>query len=306
VITNEPSPLLTPIATEPPGFPEEVPPSPSPRAAAWFGLLKAFLIWVASVLLLVFVPLIVALPYLAYTWIKSGPPRADELMADKTLLFLSILGVLPTHLITLGVVWLIVTEGGRYPFWKTIGFEWPKSLSPIKWGLISAMLAGVLLGIGALVTSLYGGNKTQLDLLVESSTQARWATALIAILTAPLVEEVIYRGVLYSAVERVLGIGWAIAIISMLFAGVHVFQYSNNIAVIIVITLLSISLTVVRGLTGKVLPSFVIHLVFNGVQSLILLLTPFIDKAIFDKGEKVVPTAPAAFELLSHLISRLI
>jgi membrane protease YdiL (CAAX protease family) len=117
-----------------------------------------------------------------------------------------------------------------------------------------------------------------LDLLVESSIPARLATAFVAVFTAPLVEELIYRGVLYSAIERALGRGIAIFAVSLLFAGVHVFQYINNVAVITVITLLSFTLTFVRAYSGKLLPSFVIHLVFNGVQSLIIALAPFVGR----------------------------
>jgi uncharacterized protein len=140
-----------------------------------------------------------------------------------------------------------------------------------------------------------------LDLLVESSMQARFATAFVAVFTAPLIEELLYRGLLYSALERAAGVGIAVAVISLLFAGVHVFQYSNNIAVITVITLLSITLTVTRALTGTVLPSFIIHLVFNGVQSLLLVLGPFMDKDLLDKGDKAVPAAMSGLRLTCWL-----
>ena len=240
----------------------------------WWNLIKAFLLWVASVILLVFVPLIVALPYFVYRWKTSGLPRPEALANDKTLIFLSIVGIVPTHLITLGVIWLVVTEMRRYPFWRTIGFEWPKWMSPGRGIAICSFAAVLLLLVGWGVTTLWGGGKTQLDLLVESSMPARIATAFVAVFTAPLVEELIYRGVLYSAIERALGSGIAVAAVALLFAGVHVFQYANNIGVITVITLLSITLTVTRAYTGKVLPSFVIHLVFNGIQSLIIVLSP--------------------------------
>jgi membrane protease YdiL (CAAX protease family) len=107
------------------------------------------------------------------------------------------------------------------------------------------------------------------------------ATALVAVATAPLIEELLYRGLLYRAIEKAAGIGVAIGVVSLLFAGVHVFQYRNNLAVITVITLLSITLTVTRALTGKVLPAFIMHLVFNGIQSVLIVLGGFIDKDIF-------------------------
>ena len=262
--------------------------------ASWLEVLKAVGVWVVSVLLLIFVPVIVALPYMIYVFMKSGAPSPEALQSDKTLIFLSVLGIIPTHILTLVAVWLIITQGGKRPFWKTIGFEWPENFSKKTWAVVSVAVAIVLLGLAYLVTKLYGGNKTQLDLLIESSLPARFATAFVALATAPLVEEIVYRGVLYPAIEKVarltartlnpalerpLGMGVAIAFVSLLFAGVHVFQYYNNIVVIIVITILSITLTVARAVTGKLLPSFIIHLVFNGIQSLILALAPFLTKS---------------------------
>jgi membrane protease YdiL (CAAX protease family) len=70
----------------------------------------------------------------------------------------------------------------------------------------------------------------------------------------------------------------AVVIVSLLFAGVHVLQYFNNPGVIAVITILSVSLTVVRARTRSLLPSYVIHLVFNSLQAILLILQPLIDK----------------------------
>jgi membrane protease YdiL (CAAX protease family) len=179
------------------------------------------------------------------------------------------------------IVWIVITYGGRRPFWKNIEFDWPKNMSPVVVTLVSVLVATLLFLLALGVTSLYGERKTDLDILIESSNYTRVATALVAVATAPLVEELIYRGLLYRAVEKAAGIGVAIGIVSLLFAGVHVFQYRNNLAVIVVITLLSITLTVTRAVTGKVLPAFIIHLVFNGIQSVLIVLGGFIDKDIF-------------------------
>jgi len=253
------------------------------------------MVWVVSVILLVFVPVIVALPYMIYRIFTSGGAISPEAIStDKTLLFLSVLGIIPTHLLTLVIAWMVVSEGGRRPFWKAIGFDWPEGTNKKIATMLSVGLALVLLGLAWAVTSIFGGEKTQLDMLIESSMATRFATAFVAFATAPLVEEIIYRGVLYPAIEKIartvmmvlnpalekpVGMGIAVAFVSLLFAGVHVFQYYNNISVILVITILSIALTVVRALTGKVYPAFIIHLVFNGIQSIILVLAPFIEKS---------------------------
>ena len=248
---------------------------------AWFDVAKALGIWLTSVLLIVLIPSIYAIPYLIYRIIELGPPSPQVLASDKMLIFFSIVGILPTHLLTLTLVWMVVTEGGRRPFWKTIGFDWPENTGPAVSTLLSILLAVMLFGLAWVVTILYGERKTDLDLIIESSVYTRIATAFVAVATAPLIEEVVYRGVLYSALEKAAGVGLAITTVSLLFAGVHVWQYRNNIAVILVITLLSITLTVARAVTGKLLPSFIIHFVFNGIQSVLIVVGGFVDKNIF-------------------------
>jgi membrane protease YdiL (CAAX protease family) len=283
VFTDEPSTQQAPLSTEPAGLPEArigeplgaVPTVEHDEDWPWVKLLLAIGTWFMSLLLLLFVPVVVALPYIIYVWRTRGMPRPEALATDKTLLFVSILGIVPAHLLTLLFVWLVVTEGRKRPFWKSVGFEWPRFLGPVVGMLFCVLVAVMLVLIGAGVTSFWGGSKTDLDLLVESSIPARFATAFVAVFTAPLVEELIYRGVLYSAIERALGRAVGIGAVSLLFAGVHAYQYRNNIAVIVVITLLSFTLTLVRAYSGKILPSFVIHLVFNGIQSVIIVLAPF-------------------------------
>ena len=290
MFTEESSQQLTPLSEEHADPPATVPveetqPSPIPTPGQldwwrpWFEVVKGVVVWIVSVMLLLFVPVIVALPYMIYKLVTSGAPSPEAIQSDKTLIFLSVLGILPAHLLTLGVTWMIVTEWRRRPFWKTIGFDWPEGTNKKVAALLNVALALALLGLAWLVTTLYGGEKTQLDLLIESSLATRFATAFVALATAPLVEEVIYRGVLYPAIEKAGGAVVAIFVVSLLFAGVHVFQYYNNIAVIIVITVLSFTLTMSRAVTGKMLPAFIIHLVFNGIQSFILALAPFVEKS---------------------------
>lgn len=270
----------------------------------WLEVVVAFLVWLGSFFLLALTPLVIALPYLVNTWMKHGPPRPETLATDKTLIVISIAGTMVAHLLTLGLIWFVATRAGRRPFLKSIGLQWPSNISPVVGTLLCCLIATVLLVIGWALTTALGGSKTQLDLIVESSMVARFITALAAVATAPLVEELIYRGVLYSAIERAAGVGIAVAVVTLMFAGVHVFQYSNNIGVIAVITMLSLALTIIRAYSGSVFPPFIVHLVFNGIQSLFLVLAPFVDKSILDKGEQVTPTTPG-FEIALQLFDKI-
>jgi len=91
----------------------------------------------------------------------------------------------------------------------------------------------------------------------------------------------------------VFGSALAIAIVSFLFAGVHYLQYQNNLAVVGVITLVSITLTAVRAYTRRLLPCLVVHLGFNGIQAVIILLYPFLPKP--ESSPQPVPGELLAF-----------
>ena len=287
VFTEESSQQITPLPeehAEPPQPRPSTPLQPPPETewiSAWREVTISIGVWIASIVALLIVPIVFAIPYLVFRIAKFGPPTAEALSTDKGLIFFSVAGVLPTHMLTVVFVWLVVTYGGRRPFWKNIQMDWPKNYSPMVVTLLSVLGATLLYLIAIGITSFYGERKTDLDLLIESSIYTRMATAFVAVFTAPLAEELIYRGLLYRALERAAGMGVAIALVSLFFAGVHVFQYRNNIAVILAITLLSITLTVTRAITGKVLPGFIMHLVFNGIQSVLIVLTGFMGKDIF-------------------------
>lgn len=236
----------------------------------------AFGVWVASVAFILVIPALAVLPYAIY---KSAGAASDsqallKALTDSTAILISILSIIPAHLLTFGVVWAVVTGFGKRPFWRMLGWDWSK-----RFGFWTSVgLAVALLIVGGTLTSLAGGEKTQIDHIIANSTAARYALALLAATSGPLIEELVYRGVLYSAFQRTIGTVWAIVLVSTLFTFVHVFQYYNNIGVIAVISILSISLTLVRAYTGRLLPCFVMHMVFNGIQSIYIVLAPYIEK----------------------------
>ena len=46
--------------------------------------------------------------------------------------------------------------------------------------------------------------------------------------------------------------------------------------------MLSVSLTLVRAFTGRLLPCFIIHMVFNGIVSILIVFQPFFEQ--FEKS----------------------
>jgi len=239
-----------------------------------WSLLAAVLTWIVSVVLL-FLPQVFAIPYF---WLhyRHSQPTAETLMADKTLVLILIAGVLPVHIITLAIVWAIATRFGKFSIVQTLGLTWNGKFTLAR----SIGLAIILYGAAFLLTILFGGQGTALDRLVESSRAAALMIAFLAVATAPIVEESIYRGILYPALERISGAKVAVILVTVLFAVPHVPQYWPNFAVIASITLLSVALTVLRARTGRLLPCIAVHLVFNGIQSVIIVAEPYLRAAV--------------------------
>jgi membrane protease YdiL (CAAX protease family) len=111
-------------------------------------------------------------------------------------------------------------------------------------------------------------------MLLKLGISVRIMVAALAVLTAPLVEEVVYRGVLYSGIARDWGKGASVAAVTLLFGLVHAPQYWGSYAAISAILSLSLVLTLLRAWTGKLLPCIATHLVYNGIQAIGLLVSP--------------------------------
>lgn len=304
--SREPETFTEPLVNQYAAFPQpqtEGPLAPSapvdPNDPPW-GVLGALLTVVGSIILLFATSILFVIPYMFRAMGRGVTDLKAFLTTDKTAILLQIVSVLPAHVLTIGLCWMVVTRFGKRPFWATLGWDWGRDFGFWK----SAMLAILLLIVGIIITSLTGNVETQLDQIVNSSTAARVTTALLATLTAPVVEEVVYRGVLYSALQRVAGAGWAVILVLGLFTLIHVPQYWPNYSVITTVGLLSVALTLVRAYTGRLLPCFIIHLVFNGISSVIIVGQPYLEhltKHAEPKASAVLWLTYAALTFVNHI-----
>jgi uncharacterized protein len=257
---NAPSPIQTTNPDDPP-----------------WNLPSAILVLLGSVLALYLLQAAISGGYVFYVYGSTGFTNESLqtiVREDKTFIFVSVLSLFPAHLLTLALAWAVVTNFGKRPFFASLGWSW----SP-NFGLgASLALSVALLIVGFAVVYFIGSNETEIDQIIKSSPQSRIALALMAALTAPLVEEIVYRGVLFSALQRTIGTHWTVVAVLALFTIVHIPQYMNSLTAIGVLALVSVVLTMVRAMTGRLLPCFVIHLVFNGVQSVLILLSPYLSQ----------------------------
>lgn len=222
--------------------------------------------------LLWILPQLFLLPYLATHYRNTPGLTKEMLLGDKTVVLILVASFLPVHLLTLALAWAVASRFGKISPLKSLGLSWPRNFGVWK----SIGLAILLLGVSGVIVYKFGGQDTDVERILRSSRAAAVLMAIIAAATAPLVEEVIYRGLLYSALQRLAGPVLAVVVVFSIFAGLHVFQYWPNAGAIAAISLLSLVLTVIRARTGRLLPCVAIHLVFNGIQSVVIIADPIV------------------------------
>ena len=197
--------------------------------------------------------------------------------------------------LTFWLVWWLVTGNGRRSFRAITGWRFSRQLGALEIFSCAGVVVFLLVMSGIIARFFHGG-ETDLDKIISSSLAARYTVIVLAVFSAPLVEEAVYRGVIYPALQRALGKWWAVLLVAGLFALVHAPQYWANAGVIAAITLLSLTLTLVRAQTGRLLPCIIVHFLFNGVSSLSILL---------DASARHAPQIPAPTGLLLVTLSRI-
>ncbi len=246
---------------------------PTPNNPPWSSWL-AFLVWLASVAFIVILPNLFVIPYI----LKQGIDLSDQavlaefVQSNATAVLLSVLAVIPAHILTLVLAWIVITKFNKFSFRETLGW---RSGSFNIWNCL--LILGGFFILASIVSYYFPEQDNDLLKILRSSRTAVYIVAFLATFTAPLVEEVVYRGVLYSALQRSFGVPFAILLVTFLFALVHVPQYYPSYPTIFLICLLSLILTLVRVGTGNLLPCIILHTVFNGVQSLFLILQPYLN-----------------------------
>jgi membrane protease YdiL (CAAX protease family) len=249
---------------------------PDPDQPAW-GPLTAVGVWAASVAAIIIVPIIAVVVWYIISKARGaevpGFQAKDELiewLKSPRLLLVQVASTFVAHAITLAICWAVVTKLGTRGFWASLGWHWG-GRSLVFWLLFSAGVIVALVGFSQVaVRFLPESQDTAFAELLRSSRQVRIAVAVLATLSAPIVEEVIYRGVLFSALRSRTGVAVAVVVVTMLFAGVHFLQYSGAWVTISGLIFLSLILTLVRARTGSILPSVTIHFVNNAFFSLLI------------------------------------
>ncbi len=172
------------------------------------------------------------------------------------------------YILLFAYIYFLVAIFYGKPFW-----------AGLKWQMLSGhntlrfLLGGILLSLVIMIIPpfLPEAKGFPLEKLFNSPASA-YAVAAFAVLIAPFMEELLFRGLLFAFFEKHGGLTFAVVSTALLFAGLHIPEYWGAWDHVVMILIVGIVFSLVRGATRSVTPSYILHLAYNGTLMLLLYL----------------------------------
>jgi membrane protease YdiL (CAAX protease family) len=151
-------------------------------------------------------------------------------------------------------------------------FRW----SDLGWGPLTWLAAvGTQVAVAALVLVLGVPLSSNVDGVAELDVDRAYlvATVITAVVAAPVVEELVFRGVVMRGMLSRLGPFLTIPVQGVLFGVAHVdpVRGAGNVGLAVVLSGVGIALGVAAYLARRIGPAVVAHAIFNGVVMVIVL-----------------------------------
>ena len=165
-------------------------------------------------------------------------------------------------------IYRTITAKYRSPFWPSI-----------KWSSQGRMRPGIYLSLGVLLAAAMGALSNLIpgieDLPISELLENAETAVLLgatAILVAPFVEEVVFRGFIYPVLERQWGPITAVVLTAVMFTSLHITQLWGSWMAVSLILFVGLVLSLVRAATDSLFPSYLLHLSYNATLCLLSLI----------------------------------
>ncbi len=171
-----------------------------------------------------------------------------------------------TWLPMLAYVAYVVAVQFRQPL--RLGLAWKALPRPVA----SYLRMGSLLAFGSALASIAAGDAGGQSLMAEllSDPESLWIIAAFGVLVAPCLEEVVFRGFLFGALERMHGTWLALLATSAIFAALHGSQYGWQWPQLAVLMAVGCAFGAVRISSRSTKASTLVHAWYNGLLFLAL------------------------------------
>lgn len=208
---------------------------------------------------LAFCPIAVFISYLLLRGLQALWPEIDGAVVASSLNYqLLITGVMEVSVLAFIGFWIVVVRRRRLgETFNWFGLGGRSRAYWIRLGLGLAVIAGIASTLGP-------KDPTPLEELVRN-TKNLVPFIVFGIAIAPLIEELIFRGFLFRVFDDIGGRWLAIPASAVPFALLHLMQLGSNWVGFAVILSIGSLLSVIRGLTGSIVPSLTVHVTYNSV-----------------------------------------
>lgn len=251
-------PESIPPADQPvPDIPTSLAPPP-PENPAWnlVDVLAVTFIWLITVVSLGTLVLFVIF----------GLPGAKKLQGDNAALVVPLQTVAYLLMVAFIAQMIRLRRGGR--FLNAISWNTPR----IKTALLF-LAGGIGLAFFSDVFSILFSRWTPKSLPIERFFQdadSAYLLAFYGVIVAPFVEELFFRGFLYPALARRIGVGASVILTALCFSLMHWQQLGHAWAPLLWLFLVGMVLTIVRARTKSLAASVLVHISYNCTLFLVL------------------------------------
>jgi hypothetical protein len=135
-----------------------------------------------------------------------------------------------------------------------------------RYRVASLVALGAILAIAVFVVSSFfpPSSPPAIEKLAESSSSVV-LLVVFGVCFAPIIEEIIFRGFLFSVLSEFGGSRLAVPATAALFALMHAPQLWPSRAGILLILAVGYVLSIVRERSNSLIPSFIVHTAYNGM-----------------------------------------
>jgi membrane protease YdiL (CAAX protease family) len=242
------------------------PPDENPPWSLWEVAALGILTFIVALGLMVLIGSFVHRRFSPATPLIDSVRRVDVLLISQFL----------TYVLISGLMYGLVYTHSDAKVWDAIRWKWPRN-----WPAYA--LAGVALYICLIPLALLlpMPKNAPIDALFRTARDA-YIASFFAVLIAPVFEEILFRGFLYPALARRLGMVPSVFLTALGFAIIHGAQLNNSWGPVLVIFLVGIALTTVRAVKKSVGASVLMHMAYNGT----IFITAYIATSGFRHLEK--------------------
>jgi membrane protease YdiL (CAAX protease family) len=199
-------------------------------------------------------------------WLDPGLVRSQEELAEAILQVTIIPLAILSSLFTLGLIYASVVFVCRRPFLESLGLRRPDPSSLAGSLLLGAVAAALYVGVALLLPP--GPDQEPggpISKLAESGPFGHAVWIFLAVVMAPAVEEILFRGYAYLGARRKLGPVGAGAVVTVFFLLLHVTETGAYLPALAGIGTLATVLVVLMERTGNLTYCIACHLGYNAM-----------------------------------------